>query len=149
MDPRLAAEGTEVFERKETEGKCWSCQGMGVVRGGAAPDLHASPAVLDEDTFEVIVRGGRLTDNSMPAFPDLTNRELESLRHYVRQQADAGLRAGCQTRLRSINLSTDGTSIGRPRDGTLPSRSITLPRGDESLAPLVGNASPSTTHRRE
>ena len=91
VDPQLAAEGADLFERKKAEGNCWYCHGMGVVSGGAAPDLRASPVVLDEGTFEVIVRGGRLTGKGMPAFPDLSDSELESIRHYIRQQAEAGL----------------------------------------------------------
>ena len=93
VDEQLAADGADLFERKKAEGNCWYCHGMGVVSGGAAPDLRASPVVLDEETFEVIVRGGRLTGNGMPAFPDLSDGELESLRHYIRQQAEAGLPA--------------------------------------------------------
>ena len=61
--------------------------------GGAAPDLRASPAVLDRALFERIVRDGLNTGKGMPAYADLTDRELESLRHYIRQQAEAGLAA--------------------------------------------------------
>jgi quinohemoprotein ethanol dehydrogenase len=91
VDQALADEGAVLFERGEIEGMCWYCHGIGAVAGGAAPDLRASPAVLDEKTFDRLVRGGSLTRNGMPAFADLTDRELESLRHYVRQQAEAAL----------------------------------------------------------
>ncbi|MGB5622288.1 MAG: PQQ-dependent dehydrogenase, methanol/ethanol family [Gammaproteobacteria bacterium] len=90
-DEVLATEGSLLFERKEIEGLCWYCHGMGAIAGGAAPDLRASPAVLDTEAFDSIVRGGLLTANGMPAFSDLTDREVDSLRHYVRQQAEAAL----------------------------------------------------------
>ena len=61
------------------------------VSGGAAPDLRASTAVLDAELFDRIVRGGALTAAGMPAFADLTDTELEGLRHYIRQQAELGL----------------------------------------------------------
>ena len=64
---------------------------MGAVAGGAAPDLRASAAVLDGELFERIVRDGALTQAGMPRFADLTDGELETLRHYVRQQAELGL----------------------------------------------------------
>jgi len=99
VDEALAAEGSRLFERQEIEGICWYCHGMGAIAGGAAPDLRASPAVLAKDTFDSIVRGGSLTEKGMPLFSDLTDRELDSLRHYVRQQAEAALA--------TTNASTD------------------------------------------
>jgi hypothetical protein len=48
---------------------------------GRSPDLRASAVVLDAETFERIVGDGALTAAGMRGFPDLTDRELESLRH--------------------------------------------------------------------
>ena len=64
---------------------------MGAVSGGAAPDLRASAAVLDGDLYDSIVRGGALTHAGMPAFAELTDSELNALRHYIRQQAESSL----------------------------------------------------------
>jgi quinohemoprotein ethanol dehydrogenase len=91
VDPALAEAGRILFERDQIEGICWACHGMGAVAGGAAPDLRASAAVLDGELFERIVRDGALTQAGMPRFADLTDGELETLRHYVRQQAELGL----------------------------------------------------------
>ncbi|MBT8059794.1 MAG: PQQ-dependent dehydrogenase, methanol/ethanol family [Gammaproteobacteria bacterium] len=94
VDADLAEAGNQLFNRSSIEGLCWYCHGMGAVAGGAAPDLRASAAVLDAEVFDRIVRGGALTQAGMPAFADLTDDELESLRHYVRQEAEAALAAG-------------------------------------------------------
>jgi len=87
----MAEAGRILFERAEIEGYCWACHGMEAIAGGAAPDLRASAAVLDAEMFDRIVRGGALTANGMPRFADLTDAELESLRHYVRERAEAAL----------------------------------------------------------
>ena len=91
INPTLAEAGRQLFERDKIEGICWYCHGMNAVAGSAAPDLRASAAVLDKEMFNRIVREGALTNAGMPAFADLTDDELESLRHYIRQQADVGL----------------------------------------------------------
>jgi quinohemoprotein ethanol dehydrogenase len=88
----LAEAGSQLFNRDRIEGICWYCHGWGAVSGGAAPDLRASAAVLDREVFDRVVRGGALTHLGMPAFADLTDRELESLRHYVRREAETALR---------------------------------------------------------
>ncbi|MEE4161495.1 MAG: PQQ-dependent dehydrogenase, methanol/ethanol family [Woeseiaceae bacterium] len=91
VDAVLAETGANLFERRTIEGICWYCHGIGAVSGGAAPDLRASAAVLDAELFASIVRGGALTTSGMPAFAELSDTELESLRHYIRQQAELGL----------------------------------------------------------
>jgi quinohemoprotein ethanol dehydrogenase len=91
VDETLAEAGSVLFNRSAIEGICWYCHGMGAVSGGAAPDLRASAAVLDGEAFDRIVRGGALMQAGMPVFADLTVEELESLRHYIRQQADVAL----------------------------------------------------------
>lgn len=68
-------------------GKCQSCHGIGVVAAGMAPDLRASIVPLDAATFASVVRGGERNYRGMPTFPDMTDDQLLSLRHYIRQRA--------------------------------------------------------------
>ena len=91
VDAELAAVGGQLFERGQIEGLCWYCHGMGAMSGGAAPDLRASEVVLDDAAFDGIVRGGALTANGMPAYAEFTDRELQGIRHYIRQQAEKAL----------------------------------------------------------
>ncbi len=73
---------------------CVACHGGSGVAGIKAPDLRESPALLkgSEDTFRSIVKDGALLENGMPAFPTLTDEELESLQHFIRKQARDGAR---------------------------------------------------------
>jgi len=91
VDATMAEAGKQLFERGQIDGYCWACHGMEAIAGGAAPDLRASEAVLDAEMFDRIVRGGALTANGMPRFADLTDAQLESLRHYARERAEAAL----------------------------------------------------------
>ena len=91
VDADLAKAGNQLFNRDSIEGICWYCHGMGAMSGGMAPDLRASAAVLDAEAFERIVRGGALTAAGMPAFGDLTDTEIQALRHYIRREAEAAL----------------------------------------------------------
>ncbi|MCY3840327.1 MAG: hypothetical protein OXH09_17045 [Gammaproteobacteria bacterium] len=63
----------------------------GAVSGGASPDPRASPIILSDVAFEAVVRKGTLVERGMPAFPDLSNRHLEALQHYIRQRARISL----------------------------------------------------------
>lgn len=58
-----------------------------------APDLRASGVVLSETGFANVVRGGERRARGMPQFADLNDEQLLSLRHYIRQQAELGLKA--------------------------------------------------------
>jgi quinohemoprotein ethanol dehydrogenase len=80
--------------RAQYEGACGFCHGGGAVAGGMAPDLRASGVVLSETGFADVVRGGARLQKGMPAFRDLTDKQLLELRHYVRQMAEVGLAAG-------------------------------------------------------
>jgi len=42
---------------------------------------------LSQDAFERVVRGGALLDRGMPVFEELSDDELEALRHYLRERA--------------------------------------------------------------
>ena len=84
----LAVEGGLEFN-----GTCSMCHGGGAIAAGIAPDLRASGIPLLREAFENVVRNGALSDNGMPIYRDLTDEQLESLRHYIRSRAEVTLRA--------------------------------------------------------
>ena len=88
VDSSAARRGGSVFG-----GKCVMCHGPGAVASGQAPDLRASAVVLSASAFLAVVRGGSLRARGMPRFPELSDARLEELRHYIRLEANAGLRA--------------------------------------------------------
>jgi len=92
VDAEKAETGAGVY----AENLCVGCHGAGAVAGMKAPDLRESPILLtgSEKAFESVVRGGALLVNGMPKFPDLTDAELESIRHFVRRQAHDGVKSG-------------------------------------------------------
>lgn len=92
VDAKKAEAGAGAF----AENLCVGCHGAGAVAGMKAPDLRESPILLsgNEKAFERVVRGGALLANGMPKFPDLTDAELESIRHFVRRQAHDGVKSG-------------------------------------------------------
>jgi quinohemoprotein ethanol dehydrogenase len=73
--------------------RCVLCHGPGAVAGGTAPDLRASMVPLDRDGFAAVVRIGSLETRGMPKFAELSDAELESLRHYIRYRARVTTRA--------------------------------------------------------
>ncbi len=73
--------------------KCVLCHGMGVVAGGIAPDLRASPVALSREAFNHVVRDGSLLTRGMPRFAELSDEQLESLQHFFRQRARDSLTA--------------------------------------------------------
>ena len=68
---------------------CIICHGVGMREGGAAPDLRNSMVPLDADIFRQVVHDGILMSRGMGKFDNLSDDELEGLRHYIRQQARA------------------------------------------------------------
>jgi quinohemoprotein ethanol dehydrogenase len=60
---------------------------MAAVAGGIAPDLRASPVPLSMEEFTHVVRDGALQARGMPRFAEMSDQQLESLRHYLRQKA--------------------------------------------------------------
>lgn len=88
LDPVSAARGGDLFAPR-----CGPCHGAGVVAAGYAPDLRASPMTLDRDAFRSVVRDGAMLSRAMPAYPELGDAELESIRHFIRARARADLRA--------------------------------------------------------
>lgn len=86
VDAKLAQAGGDVYIR------CMTCHGPAALAGGNAPDLRASPLLLTHDAFAALLRGKSLVARGMPQFEELTDQEIEQLRHFVRQQADAALK---------------------------------------------------------
>ncbi|MFC0306114.1 PQQ-dependent dehydrogenase, methanol/ethanol family [Rhizorhabdus histidinilytica] len=86
-DAALVAEGQAVYGAR-----CTYCHGVFAVAAGLAPDLRRSPIVRDKDAFAAIVHGGALVPNGMPQFAELSDRELESIRQYVRSENRKSLR---------------------------------------------------------
>jgi len=80
VDEALVKEGIQQWSR------CQLCHGPGAVAGGTAPDLRASPLVLNPGSFATAVKGG-LETRGMPKFGELTERELDALRIYIRYRA--------------------------------------------------------------
>ncbi len=82
IDPKKAAIGAAIYGTS-----CVICHGGGMIAGGAAPDLRKSAVPLDKDAFYSIVHEGALMDRGMGRFANLSDAELEGLRHYIRQRA--------------------------------------------------------------
>jgi quinohemoprotein ethanol dehydrogenase len=87
VDPAKVKAGEGQYPR------CVLCHGMGVVSGGAAPDLRASPVPLSAEAFNHIVHDGALVARGMPRFAELSDEQLDSIRHFLRQQARDALAA--------------------------------------------------------
>ncbi len=73
---------------------CVYCHGGGALASGMAPDLRASRVVLSDIAFATVVRDGSRLARGMPAYPELTDEELLTLRHYIRQQAERAANGG-------------------------------------------------------
>jgi quinohemoprotein ethanol dehydrogenase len=80
LDDAMVKEGAQLFA------KCQWCHGAGAIAGGGAPDLRASLSPLVAASFASIVRSGNEV-RGMPKFEELTDRELEALRQYIRARA--------------------------------------------------------------
>ncbi len=85
LDETLAAQGADEYLR------CWGCHGVAAKSGGMAPDLRASGIVASSEAFADVVREGSRMESGMPVYHDLTDDQLEALRHFIRQQAEADL----------------------------------------------------------
>ena len=82
INDTLVAEGTRLYAR------CQWCHGAGAIAGGGAPDLRASATPMNPPAFAAAVRGGNEA-RGMPRFAELSDRELDALRHYLRARARA------------------------------------------------------------
>jgi quinohemoprotein ethanol dehydrogenase len=81
IDPAKVEAGSREYVR------CLLCHGTALIAGGNAPDLRASPVLLSAESFAAIVRDGALVSRGMPRFAELSNSQLDSLRHFVRAKA--------------------------------------------------------------
>jgi quinohemoprotein ethanol dehydrogenase len=90
VDAAKAKQGEREYEQ------CTLCHGMGVVGGGIAPDLRASPVMLSAEAFTHVVRNGSLAARGMPRFAEFSDAQLESLQHFVRQRARVDLATAAQ-----------------------------------------------------
>jgi quinohemoprotein ethanol dehydrogenase len=52
-----------------------------------APDLRASPIVLNQEAFTSVVRDGAKSNMGMPVFKELRDEDLLAIRHFIRQKA--------------------------------------------------------------
>jgi quinohemoprotein ethanol dehydrogenase len=67
--------------------RCLVCHGPAAIAGGNAPDLRASRVPLSRQRFAAVVRDGALIARGMPGFPELSDAQLDELRHYIRGKA--------------------------------------------------------------
>ncbi|WP_084437536.1 PQQ-dependent dehydrogenase, methanol/ethanol family [Niveispirillum irakense] len=105
IDPALATAGRTTYAQR-----CSICHGPAARSGGAAPDLLRSPIVGDGDSFKTVLHDGVLRERGMPDFPELSDGELEGLRHYIHQRAreEAAIDAGTLTRPPASRGSNEG-----------------------------------------
>jgi len=73
--------------------RCSICHGAATVSGGTAPDLAQSPIAMDLASFRAVLHDGLLRERGMPQFEELSDGEIEDLRHYIRQRARERLSA--------------------------------------------------------
>ena len=81
IDEALAQIGEQVYW------SCFNCHGDNMYSGGMAPDLRASAMPLDKAAFTSVVREGAKINMGMPSSPDITDEQLEGLRHFIRKRA--------------------------------------------------------------
>ena len=86
IDESLATTGANDY------GLCSSCHGGSLISGGMAPDLRASLIPIDKNLFTDVVRNGSRVAMGMPSHPDISDGQLEALRHYIRKAARASLK---------------------------------------------------------
>lgn len=63
------------------------CHGPAGTAGGYAPDLRASPVMLDGKALHEVVFDGARRELGMPNFKDITEDDLVAVQHYIRREA--------------------------------------------------------------
>jgi quinohemoprotein ethanol dehydrogenase len=116
VDEALVKDGIQQWSR------CQLCHGPGAVAGGTAPDLRASPVVLDPESFATVVKGG-LEPRGMPKFAELSDHELDALRNYIRYRA----------RLATRPNGVAPVEAPKPADPTKPAEPAEPPKPPGSL----------------
>jgi quinohemoprotein ethanol dehydrogenase len=82
-DPARARAGGMAFAMTG----CIACHGMNAIGGGAAPDLRYSGVIHSGPAMHAIVKEGALKPNGMPVFSQLSDKQLEDIRYYLRAVA--------------------------------------------------------------
>jgi quinohemoprotein ethanol dehydrogenase len=88
IDEEKAARGMPDYEVR-----CYLCHGIGVIAGGAGPDLRRSKIVLSLEAMRAVVHDGRLAPRGMPTYGEITPEQLEAIQHYIRKKARAAIAA--------------------------------------------------------
>jgi quinohemoprotein ethanol dehydrogenase len=84
VDPEKASLGVQTYAES-----CVLCHGGGVVSGGGAPDLRASPLTREYPAFKAVMVSG-VMEKGMPRFPNFDDATHEALFHYIRREARKG-----------------------------------------------------------
>jgi quinohemoprotein ethanol dehydrogenase len=96
--PRQPVELAERGHALYNENSCVVCHGLdGIGGGGALPDLRKSSDATLERMHGIVVKG-QLRPLGMPAFPDLTDADLEALRAFITNAAWEGYEEQVATR---------------------------------------------------
>ena len=82
IDPAKADIGKGIYNSN-----CAVCHGIGMISGGAAPDLRKSNLPLSLEALTSVVRDGALAPQGMGRFEEFTPQQLEGIQHYIRQRA--------------------------------------------------------------
>jgi quinohemoprotein ethanol dehydrogenase len=109
-DPGIVTRGAMSFAGSA----CIVCHGMNAIGGGAAPDLRYSPTIVDADAFKAIVKDGALRSAGMPEYPQLSEAQLDDMRHYLRLRAK---QAPAEMAALKAGRAPEGPYVGQPVDG--------------------------------
>jgi len=74
--------------------RCGVCHGFRAVGVGAATDVRGSAIPRNPAAFDLIVRKGAMVSGGMPQFAELTDRELEDIRQYIRFESVTAAQRG-------------------------------------------------------
>ena len=88
IDDELVALGEQKWARS-----CAWCHGPAAVGSGGSPDLRASGVMLDLNAVKKIMHDGERVSRGMPTFPEFTEKDIQSIQHYVRHKARLALKA--------------------------------------------------------
>jgi quinohemoprotein ethanol dehydrogenase len=83
-NPRSAAAGAAIYNRR-----CIGCHGASAVSATHAPDLRRSSVLLSRPAFASVVRDGAMVGEGMPRFGELSDKDRDDLRQYLRGEAKA------------------------------------------------------------
>jgi quinohemoprotein ethanol dehydrogenase len=67
---------------------CVICHGPGVISGGLAPDLRASPIPRSSEAFGGVLHDGILVPNGMPKYDEFSDKDRDDIRQYIRTEGD-------------------------------------------------------------